>query len=257
MTDDQSTDQRSGSTRRTVLKTGSAALAAAGLSATGLGSVTAQDDGGLFVEDESSKGLMFENDFQPSGLFTIASPVIDYDPNVEEVEDELFDQYNMRTIRYIQPDTRNVPFFPQQDAPIGPYEEEFGFVVDDEFVADEDDVGDFQDVDDDPDLLLDDQPIEEGGLDNDELRRLRPTIFALEQTGSFFGGSERMVTVRFSPIPEDQEEGIFEENRENIFGTDNPFQPAPGGALDGGNQTGNATGNATGNESGGNSSDLL
>lgn len=207
--------------RRTFVKAGG--TVAAGLAVTGgtVGTVAAQDDG-FFDEDEAMQGLMFREQFEEGGLFTIASPVIDYVPDVEEVRDEAFQQYNTRTIRYIEPTTRNVPLFPQNEAPIGPYEEEFGFVVDDDFVED-DDFGDFEDDDEEDEIVLDDEPVEAGGIENEELQQLRPTIFALEQNFTPFQPSERMVYVRFSPVPEDEEEGLYEEYETEIFGEENPF----------------------------------
>lgn len=215
--------------RRSVLKASGASLVAAGLAASGIGSVAAQEqegdgfdpDADYFVEGQAMEGLMFSNDFQSSGLFTIASPVIDYRPEVDEVEDEWFDAYNMRTIRYIRPNTRNVPLFPQDEAPIGTFEEEFGFVVDDDYVNDNDE------------LVLADETIAQDGLDNDELSQLRPTIFALEPEAEFFDGQEQMVDVRFSPVPEESEEQLYNEFETEIFGGRNPFQPGGGGALDG------------------------
>lgn len=254
-------------TRRGILKTGAMSLAAAGLAAGGVGTAGAQEDGGipsdeeLFVESEASEGLMFNRDFVPNGLFTIASPVIDFTPDVPEVEDELFDAYNARTIRYIRPGTRNVTLYPDDQATIGPYEEEFGFVVDDDFVATQDDFGGFDPLGDSgfgvsngnvvepgKELVVDGEQIEEGGLDAQELRQLRPTIFALEDEATVFG-EERMVDVRFSPVPEDAEQAIFEEFETEIFGGPNPFRPGGGGALDGtptptpggGNQSGTPT----------------
>lgn len=239
--------------RRTVLKAGGITLAGTGLAASGLGTAGAQnqqDDGfdpdaDYFVEGESMEGLMFQNAFVPGGLFTIASPVIDFTPDVDEVQDELFDSYNMRTIRYVRPNTRNVSLFPDDEASIGPFEEEFGFVVDDDFVATQEDVqggdplggGDFGITNGDvvqpgEDLVLDGEPIEQDGLDDEELRQLRPTIFALDQESTLFG-EEQMVDVRFSPVPEEDEEQLFDEFETEIFGTENPFQPGGGGALDG------------------------
>lgn len=241
--------------RRTILKTSGAALASAGIVGSGLGTVGAQEDGDdgidpsgdFFVEGESMEGLMFERDFMSGGLFTIASPVIDFTPDVEEVQDELFDAYNMRTIRYVRPNTRNVSLFPVDEAPIGPFEEEFGFVVDDDFVGSEEDFGgdEFDPLGDSgfgifndevvqpgDEIVIDGEPVEQDGLDDQELAQLRPTIFALEQEATLFG-EETMVDVRFSPVPEEDEEALFDEFEEEIFGGPNPFKPGGGGPLDG------------------------
>ena len=241
--------------RRTVLKATGISLVGTGLATGGLGTAGAQnqqDDGfdpsdNFFVEGEAMEGLMFERDFVPSGLFTIASPVIDSNPDVPEVNDELFDSYNTRTIRYIRPNTRNAQLYPEDGAPIGPFEEEFGFVVDDDFVANQEDLqqngfdplgdsgfgvsnGDVVEPGDE--LVIDGERIEQDGLDDEELSQLRPTIFALAQESTLFA-EERMADVRFSPVPEEAEEQLFEEFETEIFGGPNPFQPGGGGPLDG------------------------
>lgn len=242
--------------RRSILKKG--ALATGALTLGGVGTVAAQEDGDaifgddpdenpgeLFVEAEAQKALMFRQDFVPAGLFTIVSPVIDAQPDVEEITDNIYSEYNTRTIRYVHPFTSNVPFYPAQAATIGPFEEQFGSVVDDDFVGD-DDAGDFQDQDDESEILVNDEPIEADGIEENELRQLRPTVFALRREANFFGDSERIVEVQFSPVPEDQEEAVFNRFQDEAFGGGGPFGPGGMGPLDGG-QTPSGTPTPTGN----------
>ena len=240
--------------RRSFLKKGALASIAAGLSVTGTGTAGAQegenggdfifgDDsdenvGNLFNEAEAMKALMFRQHFIPAGLFTVASPVVEFKPDVEEITDNVYSNYNSRTIRYITPVNSNVPFFPANDAALGPFDERLGFVADDDFVE-EDDFGDFQDDDNREEIVVDDQPIEADGVDEQELRRLRPTIFALRRESSLFGDSEEIVTVNFSPIPEENEEAIYNRFQDEL-GLGGPFGPAAQGPV-GGGQTGNAT----------------
>lgn len=236
---DQQTDETAEPTRRTFLKTGSLAVAGAGLTATGLGSVMAQDgDGGLFDEQNASEGVMYPAHFNPNALFTITSPPIDNAPEgADDLFEGLFTDYNMRIIRYINPVTQNVPLFPQEEADIGQFEERFGFVVDDDFVQDDE-------------VVLDGTPLAD--LNEKQLGQIRPRIFALAQNTEPFQDSDNLVSVQFSPIPQQEEQRIFEENRDAIFGGPDPFGPAQQGTTEGGGNrtTVNQTdGNQTGNQS--------
>lgn len=227
---DQQTDETAESTRRTFLKTGSLAVAGASLTATGLGVVTAQDgDGGLFDEQNASEGLMYPAHFNPNGLFTITTPPIDNKPEgADGFFEGLFTDYNMRIIRYINPVTQNVPLFPQEEADIGQFEERLGFVVDDNFIQNDN-------------VVLDGTPLAD--LNENQLGQVRPRIFALAQNTEPFQDSDNLVSVQFSPIPQQEEQRVFEENREAIFGGSDPFGPAQQGTTGGGgNQT---TGNQT------------
>lgn len=206
-------DETGESTRRTFLKAGGATVVGAGLAVGGFGSVAGQDGDGLFVEDEASEGLMYPTHFEPGGLFVVTSPAIDRVPEeIQGLFQGLFNDHNMRIIRYIRPNTQNVPLFPREAADIGTYRNRLGFVVDDDFVED-------------GNVVLDGtrlQDLNPGQYDN-----VRPTIFALGQDTEPFQDSENLVSVEFSPIPQNEEERIFNEYRNQIFGLEEPFGPVP------------------------------
>ncbi|MFC6824396.1 hypothetical protein [Halopelagius fulvigenes] len=206
-----------------------------------------EDVGNLFNEQEAMKGLMYRQHFVPSGLFTIASPVIDFQPEAEEITDNVYSNYNTRTIRYVNPLNANVPLYPANEAQIGPYDERFGAVVDDDFVEN-DDFGDYQDDDDEEEIVVGDEPIEANGVDEEELRKLRPTIFALRQESTLFGDSDEIVTVEFSPIPEENEEAVYNRFQDEI--NTGPFDAAVTGPVGGGGD--GATGNSSNTTTSGN-----
>lgn len=207
-------DETGESTRRTFLKAGGATVVGASLAAGGFGSVTAQDgDDGLFVEDEAFEGLMYPAHFEPGGLFIVTSPSIDNRPGeIEGLFQGLFSDFNMRVIRYIRPDTQNVPLFPREAADVGTYRNQLGYVVDDDFVEN-------------GNVVLDGTRLRD--LDPDQFDNVRPAIFALGQNTESFEDSENLVSVAFSPIPQNEEERIFNEYRNQIFGAEEPFGPAP------------------------------
>lgn len=139
----------------------------------------------------------------------------------------------MRTIRYVRPNTQNVPLFVQEESEVGRYQEQLGLVVDDQFLQN-------------GNVVLDGTPFRE--LNQQQRSNDRPTIFALGRNTEPFQDSDQLVNVQFSPIPQQEEQRVFEENRRAIFGGDSPFvAPADGGNRTTGNQTaGNRT---TGNQS--------
>lgn len=223
MTNDKYTNETSESTRRTFLKVGGATAVGASLAATSLTSVSAQDGGdGLFNEENASEGLMYPSHFNASGLFTITSPPHDNKPKgADGLFEGLFTDYNMRQIRYIKPNTQNVPLFPQEEANIGQFEERLGFVVDNNFVQN-------------GDVVFDGTPLAE--LNEKQLSNIRPTIFALSQNSELFQDSDNLVSVKFSPIPQNQEQRIFNKYKNQIFGGNNPFSPSQQGTtVSGGN----------------------
>ena len=161
------------SSRRSVLKTG--ALTTAGLALTGVGSAAAQD--GDVVDGESDKALMFADEFNPNSRFVITSPVIRWNPNVQEVRDADWSEYNTRMIRYLNTGQR-AQFFMAEDAEVPEFDQEAGYVVDAE--------GDTQQ----------DTP--------------QPEVFSMEQEWAPFGAS-RLVTVNFSPVGEDEEDDLLDD----------------------------------------------
>ncbi len=162
------------SSRRSVLKTG--ALTTAGLTLTGVGSAAAQQDDGI-VDGESDKALMFADQFNPNSRFVITSPVIEWNPNVQEVRDADWSEYNTRMIRYLNTGQR-AQFFMAEDAEVPEYDQQAGYVVDAE--------GDTQ----------------QGNP--------QPEVFSMEQEWAPFGAS-RLVTVNFSPVGEDEEDDLLDD----------------------------------------------
>ena len=232
----ENTNERSTgeSTRRSVLKKGALATVATGIAGSSIGSVAAQDggDGGddgfgadLFVQGEAMKGLMWKDHWHPEDLFTVASPVIDINPDVEEVNDNVWSGYNTRIIRYLNSD-EHVLMWVANDAALGPFDDQFGYVVDDDFVENDQ-------------IVVDGSPIgDEGGVDDQELQALRPTFYAMNREQNLFGDSNNMVTVQFSPIPDAQEDAVWNE-----YGDEFDFGGGGGGQGGGGQGTTTQSGN--------------
>lgn len=185
-----------------------------GVAGSAVGSVTAQDgedsdpfDDDLFVSEEAMKGLMWRDHWHPDDLFTIASPIIETNPDIEEVNDNIWSGYNTRIIRYLDSD-EHVLMFVANDAAVGPFDDAFGYVVDDDFVENNE-------------IVVGGSPLgDDGGVDNQELQQLRPTVYALNRETNLFGDTENLVTVEFSPIPDDQEQAVWDEYGDEFdFGT--------------------------------------
>lgn len=211
--DDTTQDSLTSTSRRSVLKKSALATVATGILGSSMGSAAAQDGGNdsdpydedLFVENESMKGLIFRNQWEPNNLFTIASPVIDVAPDVPEVEDNVWSGYNSRMIRILGTN-ETVLFFPANSAAVGPYDDNFGYVVDDDFLNDNNEI------------VMDGAPLgDEGGVDDQELKQLRPTIYAWNRESNLFGDADNVLTVEFSPIPDEDEEQVW-DNFKDDFG---------------------------------------
>ncbi len=200
------------SSRRSVLKKGGLLALTGGVLGASSGTAAAQQDNDgrefdedLFVADESMSGLVFRDQWEPNNLFTIASPVLDFEPDVPEVEDNIWNGYNSRMIRILGTN-EHVIFFPNNSAAIGPYDDNFGYVVDDDFVNESNN-----------DIIVEGDPIGDGGsVDDSELSQLRPTFYAWNRESSLFGDSDNLLSVQFSPVPEDQEEAIWNEYRDDF-----------------------------------------
>ena len=212
MTDEDTirTHDRIDGSRRSVLRTG--ALASVGLGL-GLGgsavrSASAQEgedevfeddvigDPSWFQEDEAMEAVMYREAWVPNGLFTIASPVLEFQPDIAWAGGDFSDEYNSRSIRYMGTN-EHVLFFPADDAALGPFEEGFGYVVDDDFVENDQ-------------IVVDGQPVG-GELDDQELSALRPTIFIMSRYSDSLDGNNYLATVGFSPVPEQVEERVWNE----------------------------------------------
>lgn len=202
------------SSRRSVLKKGGLLTLTGGVLGASSGTAAAQQQGDndgdrfdedLFVQNESMEGLVFRDQWKPNNLFTIASPVLDFEPDVNEVEDNVWNNYNSRMIRILGTD-EHVIFFPNNGAAIGPYDDNFGYVVDDDFVNESND-----------NIIVDGDPIGDGGgVDDSELSQLRPTFYAWNRESTLFGDSDNLLSVQFSPVPENQEQAIWNEYRSDF-----------------------------------------
>ena len=219
--DEPPTDE---SSRRTFLKAGSVTLVGGAFAFGGSSAVGAQDGGGgLFVESQASEGVMYPEHFRPNALFTITSPPIDNAPQgAEGFLESIFTDYNMRTIRYVRPNTQNIPLFVQEEADVGQYSERLGFAVDNDFVRN-------------GNVVLDGTPIQQ--VNAQRLTNVRPTIFALGRNTEPFQDSDQLVSVRFSPIPQQAEQRVFDQYRQQIFGGSTPFTPVQQGTTTRGTQT--------------------
>lgn len=224
MTDDETIlDRLTGeSTRRSVLKSGALATAGAGLAGATSGSGVAQEgDGegdGVVGDQNWRKGIMAVTQFQPTARFIITSPVIEWSPNVEEIQDNLWSEYNTRVVRYLN-SNEQVLFWQAQDAQVPEFNQQAGYVVDAE--------GD---------------TFQEG--------RPQPEIFRMRAESSPLGASG-YVTVNFAPVGEDEENQFFDDEGDVFFEDDNEDEGAVGPGDDvldpadsttpAGNQTENQT----------------
>ena len=170
------------------------AVATVGASALGSGVGAAQDDGGL---TEGWKALISADNFHPGGRFTFVSGVVDWSPTYGDVQDSWFSDYNTRMIRWLNTN-QTVPLFVAQSANVGDYDSELGFVTD---------------VDDDQN---------------------QPQLFEVNQEWTPFGDNPQLVTVNASPVSEEEEDQILEN--EDWWQTG-----ANQGTTDGGEGTTNAT----------------
>lgn len=123
--------------------------------------------------DEGWKALTFVDNFHPEGRFTFVSGVVEWTPNYGDVRDSWFSDFNTRMIRWLNTDEA-VPLFVAEAANIGEYDQELGFIPD---------------VDDDAN---------------------QPQLFEMEKEWTPFGDNPRLITVNASPVPEDEEDEILE-----------------------------------------------
>lgn len=122
--------------------------------------------------DESWEGLIFADNFHPEARFTFVSGIVEWTPNYGDVRDSWFTDYDTYQIRWLNTD-EVVPLFVAQAADVGEYDQDLGFVPD----ADDAD---------------------------------QPQLYEMNQEWSPFGDNPRLVTVNFSPVGEDEEDRILE-----------------------------------------------
>ena len=201
MTRDNDTIDRllGGETRRSFIK--KSAVATVGASALGSG-VGAAQDGGDGELTEGWKALISGDNFHPQGRFTFVSGVVEWTPTYGDVQDSWFSDYNTRMIRWLNTN-QTVPMFVAQSANIGEYDEELGFVAD---------------VDDDQN---------------------QPQLFEVNQEWTPFGDNPQLVTVNASPVAEEEEDEILQNEDwwQTGGGNDTTANGGNGTAVDGGNGT--------------------
>lgn len=162
----------SGESRRSFLKKGAVATAGASVAASGVAS--AQDDGGGAVEEGPWQALIFQNNFHPEARFSIVSDVIEWTPNYGGIEDSWFTDYNTRMIRWHNTG-EHVQLFVADDADVGTYDPEWGFVADDE----------------DPD---------------------RPVVYEVSPDWSIFEDYQNLASIDFSPVENEVEDQLLQSD---------------------------------------------
>jgi hypothetical protein len=196
--------------RRTVLKKGALASSALAL---GLGSTTsvgAQGQG-----DEENKALMFNDAFRPGAEFRVVSPVLEWTPDVEGVQEgDVFSDYNTRMIRYTNTEAE-ARFFPTNQAEV---QEGEVYRLHRNFSLFEDDAADegvvsatFEPVADD-DLLVADEDDDQFGADDYDL--LEGGGKVLLRASNFFGGALLRIesgVVEWTPREAVEDSDIFSE----------------------------------------------
>ena len=162
-------------TRRSFMKKG--ALTTVGVGAMASGAATAQenqqDDLVAGDLDDDWKALIFVDNFHPNARFTFVSGVVNWVPNYGDVQDSWFSDYNTYQIRWLNTD-EVVSLFVAQDANIGEYDEDLGFIPD---------------ADDDSN---------------------QPQLFEMNREWTPFDDNQRLITVNASPVDEEEEDAILE-----------------------------------------------
>ena len=120
------------STRRSVLKSGALATAAAGLVGASAGGAVAQEsDGTAGAGRNWMRAIMSTAQFRSRSRFIITSPVLDWSPDVAGIQNNVWSQYNTRVIRYLNTNQQGL-FFQAQDAQVPEFDQQAGYVVDGE-----------------------------------------------------------------------------------------------------------------------------
>ena len=172
-----SDDSRRSFIKKSALTTGVLALGATG-------SAAAQQDGGGETETQTEtppddngggggggEGIIQVGQFYPNARFTIVSGVIDWVPNVPEVRDDVFDSYNTYQIRWLNTN-EIVPFYVGQDSNVGEFDDDLGFI------ADDDDTN-------------------------------QPQLYEMDEDWELFDEGNNLVEVTFSTVPEEEEDSIL------------------------------------------------
>lgn len=126
-----------------------------------------------FDLDDEWEALVFADNFHPEARFTFVSGVVEWTPNYGDVRDSWFADYDTYQIRWLNTD-EIVPLFVAQGANVGEFDQELGFIPD---------------ADDDAD---------------------QPQLFEMERDWSPFGDNPRLAAVEASPVDEEEEDQILE-----------------------------------------------
>lgn len=161
--------------RRSFLK--KSAVATAGVGAAASGTASAQngddaDDDDFFGQEW--KALVFPQTFYPEARFTFVSGVVEWTPNYGDVQDSWFTDYNTRMIRWLNTGQQD-QLFVAEDANIGDYDEDLGFVPD------------------------------QGDGDEDQ-----PQVFEVRPEWAPFGDNQDLITVNFSPADPETSDQILD-----------------------------------------------
>jgi hypothetical protein len=157
--------------RRSFLKKGALATGALALGTSGTALAQNGDDDDIL--DEDWKALTFISNFHPNAKFTFVSGVVEWTPNYGDVRDSFFSDFNTYQIRWLNSDTV-VPLFVAEDANVGEYDPDLGFIPD---------------ADDDPQ---------------------QPQVYQMNKEWTPFGDNERLITVTASPVDEEDEDAILD-----------------------------------------------
>ncbi|NUB89431.1 twin-arginine translocation signal domain-containing protein [Haloterrigena sp. SYSU A558-1] len=157
--------------RRSFLK--KSAIATVGLSAAASGVASAQDGPGDGAIGEGPwKALIFQNNLYPEARFTFVSGVVEWNPSYGGIDDSWFTDYNTRMIRWLNTG-EHVQLFVADDAEVGQYDENLGFVVDDE-------------------------------------EREQPQVYEVSPEWSLFEDDPKLATINFGPAEEETEDQLLE-----------------------------------------------
>ena len=180
---DKDTDSDSDKSRRSFMRDGAIASGGLALGLSAAGTAAAQEDGGFTEEGDDGddviggqqwKGLIQTGAFQPAARFAFVSGVIDWNPSYGDIQDSWFSDYNTYQIRW-QNTGEVVPFWVAQDAGIGEFDSDLGFI---------------------------------GDADDDSNQ---PQLFEMSQEAEPFGDNPQLTTVNFSPVEEEAEDRILQD----------------------------------------------
>ena len=120
------------------------------------------------------EGIIQVGTFYPEARFTFVSGVVEWSPDAPAVRDDIWDNYNTYQIRWLNTNEIVLFWVERADNP-GKYDPDLGFVPDG----------------DDPD---------------------QPQLWEMEEEWGLFPEGNNLVEVTFSPVPEEQENQILEND---------------------------------------------